>query len=158
MLSRPAPLSGKPYNNSMLGREDIEAPIYTPRLGSTAGFLDSHSSPRRASHAFSGNPYATIHLDPRTKQVSNAFARIGRVERMIRQQKMELQVQLPEEEWPADTHSLRPQFKVRTSKQRARRDKEEAESPHRLHLQNLSLECSPSEPAAVGEDRGRSFQ
>lgn len=102
----------------MLGSRERDAT--NPRIGSTAGFLNARSSPRRASHAFS-DPYATVQLDGRTKQVSNAFARIGRVERMIRQQKMELQVQLPEEEWPADTHSLRPQFKVRTSKQHSRK-------------------------------------
>ena len=32
----------------------------------------------------------------------------------------------------ADTHSLRTQFKVKTSKQHARSDKEEEESPHHL--------------------------
>lgn len=156
MASQPAPLSGKAYNNSMLGSRERDAT--SPRIGSTAGFLNARSSPRRANHVFSGSPYATVQLDGRARLVSNAFARIGRVERMIRQQKMELQVQLPEEESPADTHSLRPQFKVRTSKQHSRKGREEAGSPHRLHLQNLSLECSPSESTAANEDRGRSFQ
>lgn len=67
-------------------------------------------------------------------------------------------MQLPEKEWPADTHSLRPQFKVRTSKQHSRKGREEATSPHHLHLQNLSLECSPAAPTTANEERGRSFQ
>lgn len=135
----------------MFWREERNTPSLSPRIGNTAGFLDSHSNPRRANNAFSCNPYATVHIDAKTKQVvSNPFARIGRVERMIRQQKMEVQVQLPEEEWTVDTHSLKPQFKVRTSKQHNRKSKEEEELPHRLHLKNLSFDCSPSESITVG--------
>lgn len=88
MSGRLAPPSPNAYNNSMPSSQKRDAA--KPRIGSTAGFFNARSSPRSGSHAFSGNPYATVQLDGRIRQLGNVFGRIGRVERMIREQKMEL--------------------------------------------------------------------